>query len=63
MDMRCKDCKYFNIKYEPQRIGGELVDWGQAECTKHNLVADFLDHRKFEWLSCVEGKAEEVLKS
>lgn len=52
--MKCKDCKYFNIKYEPQRIGGQLVDWGQAECQKYNLVTDFKSHTKFNWLECVD---------
>ena len=52
--MKCKDCKYFHVKYEPQRIGGQLVDLGQAECRKYNLVTDFCTHSKFEWLECVE---------
>lgn len=56
--MLCKDCKDFKIKFEPQIIGGECVDWGQAECKKHNLVVDFKNHGKFKWLSCVEDKAE-----
>ena len=27
-------------------------DWGLAECTKYDLVVDFADKRKFNWLSC-----------
>ena len=52
--MLCKDCDYFRIKWEPQKIGGQLVDWGQAECVKHDLVTDFRSHKKFETLECVE---------
>ena len=54
----CKDCKHFRIKWEPQKIGGQCVDWGQAECKKHNLVTDFKTHGKFERLSCVEEEKE-----
>ena len=48
--MLCKDCPHFKITMEP--IFG--VDFGRAECKKHNLVTEFLDRRKFKWLSCVE---------
>ena len=51
----CKDCEHFKIRYMP--IKG--FDAGLAECTKHDLVVDFLNMRKFSWLSCVEGEADE----
>ena len=35
---------------------GLYTEWGQAECTKHNLVTDFRSHKKFETLECVEDK-------
>lgn len=50
----CKDCEHFHIDYEPQKIGGQMVDFGRASCKKHNLVTDFRTHSKFETLSCVE---------
>ena len=52
MNKLCKDCQYFKISYEPQRIGGQLVDFGQARCDKYNLVTDFVTHKKFEKLTC-----------
>ena len=56
--MLCKDCEHFRIKWEPQKIGGRCVDWGQAECKKHDLVTDFKTHSKFEKLSCIEDEKE-----
>ena len=50
----CKDCEYFEIKYEPYKVVGCYTEWGQAECKKHNLVTDFKSHKKFEILECVE---------
>ena len=58
--MLCKDCEYFCIDYEPQRIGGECLDWGRASCKKYNLVTDFRTHSKFKKLSCIEEKEDEV---
>lgn len=49
--MRCKDCEHFHICYEP--IKGS--DTGMAECRKHDLVVDFLSHKKLERLECVEA--------
>ena len=46
----CKDCPHFHIDYEP--IKG--VDFGRASCSKYDLITDFLDHRKFERLICIE---------
>lgn len=54
--MLCKNCEYFKIDYEPQRICGQIVDFGRASCKKHNLVTDFSTHSKFETLYCVEEK-------
>lgn len=51
----CKDCPCFRIKYEPLRCGGQLWDFGQAECKKHDLVVDFASHRKLNRLECVEN--------
>ena len=48
--MLCKDCEYFKILQEPIRG----FDGGIARCEKHNLSVEFLNHSKFEWLSCVE---------
>lgn len=48
----CKDCEHFKILQEPIRG----FDGGIAQCTKHNLSVEFLNHRKFDWLSCVEDK-------
>ena len=49
--MKCKDCEHFHICYEP--VKG--VDTGMAECRKHDLVVDFLNHKKLERLECVEA--------
>ena len=46
--MLCKDCEHFEIAYEPIKHW----DMGLARCNKYNLVLDFLDRRKFKWLSC-----------
>lgn len=62
--MLCKDCEYFKILYEPQIIGGQMMDWGKAICKKHNLETDFITHHKFKKLSCIEnneGKSNDIL--
>lgn len=48
--MLCKDCEHFHIDYEPIKD----VDFGRASCDKYDLITDFLDHRKFNRLTCVE---------
>lgn len=48
----CKECEHFKILQEPI----PKFDGGIAQCTKHNLSVEFLNHAKFEWLSCVEDK-------
>lgn len=44
----CRDCEHFKIVSQP--IKG--LEMGEAKCTKYNLVVDFIDKRKFKWLSC-----------
>ena len=51
----CKDCEYFRILYWPVKY----VDFGKAECTKHNLVVDFANLRKFSTLKCVETENDD----
>lgn len=53
--MLCKDCEHFQILCEPMKG----VDFGHAVCKKHNLTTDFLSHKKFEWLKCIEDDTEE----
>lgn len=52
--MNCFDCPHFRIMREPYRSGGIVWDLGQAECKKHDLVVDFLNHGKLKRLKCVE---------
>lgn len=62
--MLCKNCEYFKILYEPQIIGGQMMDWGKAICKKHNLETDFITHHKFKKLSCIEnneGESNDIL--
>lgn len=54
--MKCVDCEHFKIKYEPYKSGGILLNFGMAECDKHNLVVDFASHRKLNKLECVENE-------
>jgi len=53
--MLCKDCEHFHILCETWKD----VDSGRAECKKYNLVTDFLNHRKFRWLSCIDEERKE----
>ena len=55
--MRCKDCKHFKIEYEPYKSGGVCWDTGLARCMKHDLVTDFITHKKFETLECIENES------
>lgn len=55
--MLCKDCVHFKIEYEPYRSGGVMWDTGLARCEKHDMVTDFITHKKFETMKCVEEKA------
>ena len=55
-DKLCKDCEHFKIDYEPYYVGGECWDFGQASCTKHDLVTPFRSKRKFKTLKCVERR-------
>ena len=56
--MKCVDCPYFEIKYEPLGRGKDLWDFGQAACSKYDLVVDFADHKKINRLVCVNDMAE-----
>lgn len=53
--MLCKECERFEILCEPMKD----VDFGHAVCKKHKLVTDFLSHKKFEWLSCIEEERKD----
>lgn len=54
--MKCKNCEHFKIEYEPYKSGGVCWDTGLARCMKHDLVTDFITHKKFETLECVEDE-------
>jgi len=49
---KCKDCEYFEILYPPERIGGQLVDWGKLHCKKYDLVTDYHGKQKIERMEC-----------
>ena len=46
--MLCKDCEHFKITAKPMMP----YDSGHAHCRKYDLYVDFIDKRKFKWLSC-----------
>lgn len=52
--MKCKDCPYFRIAYQP------MMPWdmGLVVCEKHNLECDFSSQRKLNNLTCVEDAEE-----
>lgn len=52
--MKCKDCSYFKIAYEPMMP----FDMGLAICTKYNLEVDFPSKRKINRLVCVKSDVE-----
>ena len=54
MKKKCYTCEYFHIRQQPLRGKEGLYDMGMAECTKHNLVVDFVNHGKLKRLECVE---------
>ena len=56
---KCWECPHFKILYEPLHGIGELYDSGRAKCKKHDLIVDFLDHRKLKKLECVEKPPKE----
>ena len=57
--MKCKDCEYFHIDYEPYRYIGSHTELGQASCTKHNLVTNYASKKKFETLCCIEERKDD----
>lgn len=50
----CYNCKHFHIRQEPLRGKEGLYDLGLAECTKHNLITDFMNHGKLRKLKCIK---------
>lgn len=52
--MKCWNCEYFKILYEPLRSGKDIYDLGRAECTNFDLVVDFINHRKLKRLECID---------
>lgn len=58
--MLCKDCKYFKIITQPYNYIGAFKEPGVAKCRKHNLRVDFFSNKKFETLSCIEDRSEEI---
>lgn len=54
--MKCVECPYFKIAYEPIKADRGYWDLGRTECKKHDLVTDFYSHRKLNTLKCVDGK-------
>jgi hypothetical protein len=56
---KCKYCEHFRIDYEPYRYIGAHTEPGQASCSKHNLVVNFVTKKKIETLSCVEKEVTE----
>lgn len=55
MDKVCKGCEYLKVLYKPMMP----YELGRAKCTKHNLITDFINMRKFGKLKCVETIADE----
>lgn len=53
--MKCWDCDFFFIKWEPiGTIKTGVWDLGRAICTKHNLMVEFLNHNRLKQLQCIE---------
>lgn len=50
MAKKCMECPYFHIAYPP--VKG--VDFGKAECRKHDLVTEWVTRHKLKKLVCVE---------
>ena len=57
--MKCVDCAYFRIIYEPIKYDKDIWDLGRVACKKHDLVTDFANHRKLNRLECVDGMPKE----
>lgn len=54
--MKCVECPYFKIAYEPIKADEGYWDFGRAECKKHDLVTDFYSHSKLHKLECMDSK-------
>ena len=50
----CKDCEYFKIIQEPNKIHSRWYDAGIAYCEKYDMYIPFFVHAKFDDLRCVE---------
>ena len=51
---KCKECEFFRVVEKP-----DGVNWGRAECSKHDLEVDFRNERKINRLTCVEDAPTE----
>lgn len=58
--MKCKDCQYFHIDYEPIKAGGYYFDTGRASCSKYNVHISFLKKSKLKDLECIMITAEQA---
>ena len=56
--MKCRECEYFKIVDWPIPD----LDWGTAECNKHNLSTHFIHESKLNALTCIEDASEERCK-
>lgn len=54
MSRKCKECEHFKILEEP-----DGMNWGRAECKKHDLVIDYRNARRLNRLTCVEDAPTE----
>lgn len=50
--MNCAECEHLKIVNQPLRGMYGLYELGYAKCTKHNLITDFVDMRKFKKMTC-----------
>lgn len=57
--MKCVECPYFKIAYEPIKADRGYWDLGRAECKKHDLITDFASRNKLNRLECVDGITKE----
>lgn len=60
--MKCVDCPYFKIAYEPIKADKSYWDLGRAVCEKHDCVTDFVNHGKLKRLKCVEEEMSIIIK-
>lgn len=53
--MKCVDCQYFHIRYEPMMP----YDMGLAACDRYCLEVDFSNKRKLNRLVCVKDEEKD----